>query len=313
MRKIQVILIGEEAPKVVLKTNQTPLTFAPAETGIVNDEEKKVHVEEYDLQETSDNLTDNVSIPRDVLEFLVKAKKEKSDKSDEKFEKALDRLTRAYENSNPVDNRYLGARPVDITQIDPEDVLSVPDVFFAHSVSYSIFDDRRNGITVSTPYKRSFKFKKVIRTVTTVPGSRTPVYMSISAAIVNSKKEADWLRGHSLFGIKFFEKLGDSKDISAEMQDKLVTAWNIISSFDEHSIIQRCAREGITVDTMDMTEMRRRLAKKMASNMLKDAQARSRKTVQEFDNFIQGNIETIAAPKSTNENPVDLKVAEPIY
>lgn len=310
MKKIKITLNGEE-PKLNLGVTKQNIV-----TEVV-DKKETIKIEEHHVDEEIPSLGDTVEIPRDVLEVLLSKAKEKKSGTDkqgeDKFEYAIKKLTEAFENQGNSANKYLGGRPIDIHEIDSDDVLDVPAVFFAHSVSYMIYDDRRNGRVISTPYRRPFKFKKVIRNVTTVPGSRTPVYLSISAVFVNSKKEVEWLKKHSLFGIKFFEKMGDAKDISAEMQDKLVSAWNIVSSFDEHSIVQRCAREGIVVDTMDMNEMRRRLAKKMASNMMRDANERAKKSIQDFDKFTTGNIDVVETPKSTNENPSDLRVAEPTY
>lgn len=257
-----------------------------------NDEKKTVVVESLtaELPETGEEM---VQLPKSVIEALagIVKKQKEEDKSSGSDTKALIRELAEIlaENGNDSGRRFLGSRPMEAIEIDASDVLSVPAIFFAHSVAFSVYDDLRNGHTIRTPYKRPFKFKLIERVV---DGSvtRAPKYVSISAVIVRSKKEAEWLRAHSLNGIKFFEKINGVQEIGAELQDKLVKAHSIVSTMDDHSVIQQCLAIGIKVDTMDNTELRRKLTMKRAEEMLAHEKRIQRKVVQDFEDFKTGNI-----------------------
>ncbi len=222
---------------------------------------KKVVVETYANHEGV-KQEEEVTLPKSVIEGLIALAGKKPGAlggGDNEAINAIRELTNAYKDSQATDNRFLGQRAIDITEIDQDDVLDVPAFFFSHCVSYTIWDDRKNGRTISTPYKRALKFVKVQRTVTMNAGSKIPSYLSISSIIVRSKKEAEFIRNHSHFGIKFFENIAGAKSMSAEMQEKLVTAFNMVSSFDDHTVAQRCTREGISIDSMDFAALRRKL------------------------------------------------------
>jgi len=182
-------------------------------------------------------------------------------------------------------------KPIDEYSIDKDDVM--PDnsfvLFFAHSTSYSIWDDVRNGSVIRTPYNRGFKFKTIQRTV---DGSspRNPNYISLSAIVIRSKKEAEWLRKHSLYGIKFFEQRDGNKDVSADEQDKLVKAYNIVSNMDDHSVMQRCIAYNIKIETQDVSVLRRNLAKKIAQGILADERKQRDSPIQSLNEFNKLNI-----------------------
>lgn len=281
MKKIQLNLIGEDDFSLDVKK--------PDKT----EETKKVIVESF-TNELPKSGEENVVLPKSVVEALaslVKKSNTSEKHSDDDSKSLLRELAELLaENSSASEGRrFLGQRPIDAVRIDADDVLSVPSVFFAHSVSFSIYDDLRNGHTIKTPYNRPFKFKLIERVV---DGSttRNPKYISISAVIVRSKKESDWLREHSLNGIKFFEKMDGIKEIGAELQDKLVKAHSIVSTMNDHEVIQQCLAVGIKVDTMDNTQLRKKLTKKKAEDMLMHERRIQRKVVEDFGDFKDGTI-----------------------
>lgn len=188
---------------------------------------------------------------------------------------------------------YMGGRPVDVVQIDKDDLITegMGAIFFAKSVSFALYDDLRNGHAIKTPYNRPFKFKVLQRTVDK-SSQRTPVYMSLSACIVRSKKEAKWLREHTLFGIKFHEQKDGGKDISDDLQDKIVKAWQIVSSYDDHTVMQRCIGENLNVDTPDITTLRKRLSFQIAKNMSRDEEKLRRKPVDDLNDKLSNTIKT---------------------
>lgn len=282
MKSIKLILATEDNFSLGLNKNQPE---QPKE------EKPQVTVETHAADATKANARKTVSIDADVLAVLVTAlkKSENSSGNSDELAKAIKQLADVTAESNTGDMRFLGSRPIDSVQIDRDDVLSVPDIFFSNSVSFAIYDDKRAGHTIKTPYGRSFKFKTTTRVIDKT-SSRSPVYTSLSAVVISSKKESQWLRSHTLFGIKFFEKKSDGKDINLEMQDKIVNSWAMVSQFEDHYVMQRCMSEGIAVDTDDISQLRRRLAFKIAQNMISSDKKRRDEIVKNQDDFLTGKI-----------------------
>lgn len=234
------------------------------------------------------NPKETITVDREILEMLIKERKGGDGNVSDKLESLISSFKDSLEASTE-GRRYIGQRPVDTTEVDPDDILETPRVYFAHSVSFAIYDDIRKKRPVKTPYGRPIKFKKIERTVVSSAG-RNPVYTSISAAIVFSKKEAKFLDEHTLFGIKFFERRNAAKDITAELQEELVTQWNIVSSFDEATVIHRCQQLGIIVDSTDFSVMRRKLATNMAKASLERKKKQVSKNAEEYKRFMENDI-----------------------
>lgn len=263
MRFLKLLLIGEDDFTLEVKKSDENQEQVNA---------NKIEVESF-THELPGSGEETVTLPKSVVEALaaiVKDKKEnkgavqQTSSSDEVLQKLVDLLS---ENGGGSTRRFLGQRPRDIVTIDKDDVLDFPALFFAHSVSYAIYDDIRGGHVVNTPYGRTFKFK-VIERVVDGSSTKNPKYISLSACMVRSKKEAEWLRAHSLNGIKFFEKKSGVNEISADLQEKMVKAHSMISTMDDFAVIQRCNAVGIKIDTMDNSVLRKRLTIKLAEEMV---------------------------------------------
>lgn len=294
MNKLTVKLIGTDEPS--LELNITPPN---------NQAKNTVTVEDTIVTDKLPSPGDKVEIDRDVLETLLTLAKDKKNGSssdiNDKLSKAIDRLAEATaEGNDTMDRRFLGARPVDFVQVDKSDIMENNGfvIFFAKSVSFAVYDDKRNGFTIKPPYNRSFKFKTIQRIIDKT-SQRNPTYLSLSAVIIRSKKEAQWLREHSLFGIKFHEQKDGGKDISEDLQDKIVQAWGIVTTLDDHTVMQRCIGEGIQVDTSDITKLRKRLSLKIATNMSRDEEKIRRRPVKDYEDIINGTVKSPEETQST--------------
>lgn len=155
-------------------------------------------------------------------------------------------------------------RIYDKSDIDPNDYLELPAIFFAYTFKTTIFDDIKFGKPIVMPYfpvqfNPMYRFKD--------PNSKDKM-ISMCMAVVYSKSQADFIRQHSLFGIKFFEKIESNKSIDTSYQEKLVSAYNAISTKSEFEIQQMCLNNQIKIDTQDFSELRKRLAHKFASDFM---------------------------------------------
>lgn len=287
MKKLFVNYVGVEN-EPTLNLNLTP----PVKE---KEDKNTVIVEDHHTTTELPKAGNKVEIDADVLEVLVSYAKEKKNggnsDSNDKLAAAIEKLAEASLNANDsADNRFLGRRPVESVRIDKDDVMDGFAIFFAKSVSFALYDDQRNGFTIKTPYGRAFKFKTLQRVVDKA-STRTPVYMSLSAVVIKSKKEAQWLREHTLFGIKFFERKDDGKEISEDLADKIVKAWQIVSQMDDHTVLQRCIGEGMDVDTPEQSKLRKKLAFKIAQNLSRDEERLRKRPVDDLNNKISNNIQ----------------------
>lgn len=218
--------------------------------------------------ETPDKKPKTVEVPMDLLTGLMELAKNgkggKTDKDDDdKFTKAIQSLADSLNSKVNPEDRFTGIKPIDFESIDPEDFLEVPEMFFAHSVSYTLWDDKKFGQTIRAPYERPIKFKILYRTVDkSIP--RQPKFYNVCVALIQSKKVRDFLLKHSLFNIKFFRTQKEGDDISATLAEKLAMAFNVVNQLTEQEIVAACTRENITINTTDASELRRRLAMQRA-------------------------------------------------
>lgn len=308
MNKISINLIGQE-DNFDLKITSPASGDKTSETPSATQDKEKVLIQETDVTSELPNAGKRqVTVDADLLEVLVGiAKGQAASKvKDTDLATAIKQLADATsEGNDTADRRFLGARPVEAYVIDKDDIF--PDngfvMFFANSTSFAIYDDKRAGFTIKPPYNRTFKFKTLQRTVDK-SSPRNPNYISLSTIIIRSKKEAEWLRSHSLFKIKFFEKKGEVSGVSLDLQDKIVKAWGIVSVMEDHLVMQRCNNEGIEIDTTDINQLRKRLSFKIAENMSKDEQKMRKKPLQDLEDHMTGNLknsdqQNFAMPSTT--------------
>lgn len=166
------------------------------------------------------------------------------------------------------------------SSFDRNDVLEEPAVFFTYSYGYAVMDDCIFGHPIPSPYDRPFLFKHLYRKEKFNGGDKNrKEYLYVSAVQVYSKKEAHWLRSHSLFKIKFFEQIGDAERVDVAFQEKLVEVSNELSTMNEHQIVQRAINEGITPSS-DIIKMKRQLINVLAERRIQDNRQRTSEAVR---------------------------------
>ncbi len=144
------------------------------------------------------------------------------------------------------------------------DYLEVPAVFFSFSSEYACHADVRNGKESRPPLGDFIKFKKLYRYNRKGAG-RAVETIAVSQAIVRSKKTAEWIRKHTLFGIKFFENINDAKSVDVTLAEKMAEAAGRVSSMSDYQVIERARIENIYVH-QDLEKLRKELIQKLAKN-----------------------------------------------
>jgi len=141
----------------------------------------------------------------------------------------------------------------DIKDLDPDDYDEVGATFTSYGGGYLIVDDVRNGHAVRTPYGRPLRFTFQGGRITEV--GRVQEYSSFCAINIHSKKEIAWLRGHSRYGIEFYEdtKLAMSADaVKIGIASRVSKA---MSGLDQHQLLARAKQYGIPLGG-DLSDVR---------------------------------------------------------
>lgn len=151
-------------------------------------------------------------------------------------------------------------------QIDREDYLDEPVVFFTYYNTYAIHSEMRYSHEVKTPYGRPIRFSNISGHVTggSKNGKQT---VQISAAQIQTKKELDWMLASPKYNVVFFRQIKDVQNIDPHKASKLAEALTEISGFTEYQVMQRAISAGVPPST-DVEHMRKALIELIANQNL---------------------------------------------
>lgn len=146
-------------------------------------------------------------------------------------------------------------------EIDKEDIDEVGTLFCSYGTGYLIVDDLREGLPVLPPFKKpiSLVFQGMNKTR---DEHGKEVLNTFCAYTSHSKKEAEWLRKHKLFGIRFFESATEAISKDASKAQKLVKFISGVMNMDQSQVVSACRQYGVGINR-DIHSMRIALAYKM--------------------------------------------------
>jgi hypothetical protein len=230
-------------------------TSAPSTGDVFSETEEPTEaVENTNEEEVTTVAEEEPSMPMSAVEGLLKRMEERlSNQFNAKLQKMkLGTSKEALES----DANY-------IAELE-DDWLETPVVFFAYSINFSIHGDNNRGKSTKPP-QGAVRFKPIIRTKR--QGKKGPEIISVSSIKVNSRSVRDYLRGHSQFGIAFFENMDSVLNIDSGWAQKLIEANQSIQRLSDQQIIARCRQEGISIGT-DIIRMRKALVEGIAEKQI---------------------------------------------
>lgn len=182
-------------------------------------------------------------------------------------------------------NAPQGAQPdgysyMDESQIDPDDFLKEEDAvrFYAHVSTYVIVDDKRQGMSVRTPYGNTIKFE--YEASRSIGQGKNEEREHFCVYKCQSKKELEWLRAHTLYRTIFHESAEAALDSSTGRAQKVASIMTNLMAQDKHTLINTCLRNGIEMmESVDM--MRTAIANKMVDEIIAKEKASSEKVIRE--------------------------------
>jgi hypothetical protein len=177
--------------------------------------------------------------------------------------------------------------------LDPDDVLEKDEwiTFIAHKFIHVICDDLRQGMNVPAPFGL-IKFK--YESTKAIKGGRETELIQTCVYTCRSKKELEWLRGHSTFGIAFFDKRNGtlySADIerSKALASKMISLQNI----GQQELIAMAKERGINPgDLSDIMSMRAAIAIDVVDELFKG------KTVHTQSTMVEQHLEAVKMGRS---------------
>lgn len=141
--------------------------------------------------------------------------------------------------------------------IDPNDRLEVPVVYYNWSGGYVIADDKKDGRAVQTPFGNVISFE-YFGSIKTQKGKEMDI-LNISKYTCRSKKEEKFLDNHSFFGIKFFKDVETSKSVDLRKANKMIKFAESLNNTEPYRIAEMYQREGFG-SSGDLRQMRLTLA-----------------------------------------------------
>ena len=142
-----------------------------------------------------------------------------------------------------------------------DDWMETPAVFFTYKSYFAIFSDRIRGKISKVPSGEKIAFTTAMR-YKRAKGKEEQV-ICISKAIINSKKDAEWLRNSNYFGTLIHETIKEVTGIDAQFAEDMQNASTKARSMTDMQIISACKSYGITL-IEDIQSMRLSLVKKFA-------------------------------------------------
>lgn len=168
------------------------------------------------------------------------------------------------------------AEKVPLEDIDQDGV-----VFYAPLSGYVISGDSRNGMAIKLPWGKKSIFFEHMHTKIIKTGKYDEV-APLSKYHSHSKREIEWLRNHSKFGVLFYESSPTMKIHEASKAARLADILAGIKELDLNEIVKRCNAEGVGINE-NIEDMKTGLAFKIferelaheknnAKNRLEDSQ-----------------------------------------
>lgn len=150
---------------------------------------------------------------------------------------------------------------IDESQIPTDDYLETPVLFFSPCGGTVIVDDKRQGYRVLPPFGiDEIWFDNPAGTK--IQKGKDLHLIVISTYLCKSKKLAEWLRKHTLFGTKFHESIEQTISRDVVRAQKLSRTMTDVQQYSPHDLIRHAKTYKIEIGT-DYDKMRFKLAEVM--------------------------------------------------
>lgn len=227
--------VTPKAEQTVIEDLHTNEVFPEVEKGIIEPEVKEESIPVSMVQKMMQELEAKFSNQINKLKVQTKSKSALEEEEDLRYVRDLE-----------------------------DDWMETPVIFFAFSLNYSIHGDKKRGLETEPP-QGPIKFSPLIRTKR--KGQRGIQVISVSSVKVHSREVAEYLRGHSQYGIAFYENMSSALNVDSTWAQKMIEAQQSIGRLSDMQIIARAKQEGISV-TQSPEAMRKQLVEITAKRQI---------------------------------------------
>lgn len=246
--------------------------------GQENDKKNNAENSEKQAALTTEQLMNIVAEQNKKIEALIKANEAKSFPTTQGMSSDdIAKIVAAAVNTRDRDMDYqLGIKEEDIP-IDDFDKDGVR--FCAPFVGYVVVDDIRQGHRVLLPYNKRSIFFEYSATRRMQQGKYQAI-APYSVYVSHSKKEIEWLKNHSHYGIFFYESATKAVGADIQRMQKLSRIMTVLQQYDHIDLIKRCREYNVEIGE-DAPAMRANLAYEMVKREVDSEQSASEKLAAE--------------------------------
>lgn len=192
--------------------------------------------------------------------------------SAEQFQKFMDAVT----ETKKKDLDY--EEGIDEAQIPPEDFDEDGVRFCVPSTGYAMSCDRRKGKIVKLPWNKKVIFFEHEGTRKINQGKFHEV-APISSYRSHSKKEIEWIRQHSMYGVLIYENSNNVINANMVRIQKLSRVISVLKNYDYLDLMKRCKEYGVK-QCDDVNELRFLIAQAMVDREMQQEGLRTSSILQ---------------------------------
>ncbi len=183
-------------------------------------------------------------------------------------------------------------------QLDPKDMLDKPAVFFCFKAAHFQYGYTKNGVEVLTPFGRPIVYSFYTRYERPSKSGKGMDSITISRAVIYSKKERDWVKTHPDHDVNIYSDVKQVQNIDITLQEKMSDVAAQISILDDHQVIQRVRAEIIKGASLQVIEdvglLRKNLIQHLAMQEVSKERQKMANEVQEMSDIRDQNKKAFA-------------------
>lgn len=134
-------------------------------------------------------------------------------------------------------------------KLDPEDVISPPEVWYAPFANYIISTDKKNGREIKLPFNQPYLvFKHHASNFIKKANTKESEVMNFSRLLVSSKVLSRWLENSSFYKVAIFKELSGARRVDNKLTMLIQKYIHAFASKDQGSMIAEANRLQIPFD-----------------------------------------------------------------
>jgi len=152
-------------------------------------------------------------------------------------------------------------------ELDADDVLEEKDwvTFAVHRIYDVIVADVRHGKAIRAPFN---KIEFMIQGTKIRKDGKESQVTNYATYTCKSKKELDFLKNHSQYNIRFFDRINKAISVDAHKAGILSRNMTVLNAMNQHSIIKYAQQYNVPFSD-DLSTMRSELALRMTEKEMK--------------------------------------------